>query len=203
MAFGTAILVRKVLALGLLLILPILLLLAACGGGDGEGGSGSGSNATATSAEETDGAEPTGEDGESSPTGASSGVNGGSGEIDACALLTDAEVEAVLGTPASGSPEADLGAIQGCRWEPGGLLLVTVSVFRGSKEEVEAYFEFSQANSDSVEGIGQKAHYNDITKSLEVLVDDETDVTVAVVNADIDEKQAAIDLAEMVINRLP
>jgi hypothetical protein len=103
----------------------------------------------------------------------------------------------------AGEVDEDVAPLAGCRWEPEGLLLVTVTVFDGNEAEVQAYYEFSEDGSDAVEGLGDKAHYSEVTKSLEVLVDDNTDITVQVVNAELDEKQAAIDLAEKVIDRLP
>ena len=190
---------RKALGLALPLILPALLVIAACGGDDESGGS----EATASRAEATDGTEPTGGDEEPSPTEDDSG-NGGGGEIDACSLLTDDEIEAVLGTPVTGAPDSDgVEQFSGCTWEGEGLAIVRVSVLSASKEEVTAYFEFAKNDSEAVDGLGDGAQWNDLTKSLEILVDDNTDVSITVAGSESDEKQTAIDLADKVLNRLP
>jgi hypothetical protein len=167
----------------------------------GEGEESFDSESSVTRAEETNGAQPI-EDEEPSPRDAGSGNSGRTGNIDPCSLLTDEEVEAVLGARVQGTPEEDY-PLATCRWEREGSLLVRVEAVSGDEDVIEGLFELGQQRFEKVEGIGDRAHYSDFIKTLYVMIGGNTLVTVEVINSEIDEKQAAIDLAEKAVNRLP
>lgn len=195
---------RLVLVLGLLAVAALLL--AACGGGDDDDNAGDDGGATATEADATDDAgDDGGDDGGDGST--DDGADNASGsDFDVCTLLTRDEVERVIG-PADEGLNQNFDPIFSCLWsaDAGGVDYVSVGVFAGSDEEVEAFFELTQ-DAEEVQGIGDRAQFSDTIGigTLEVLVDGyDVSVSVAMLERDRDEaRDITTGLAERVLGRL-
>ena len=123
--------------------------------------------------------------------------------VDACALLTAAEVEAVVGGPSSAEPEDFAPLFFGCSWSvPSGFLSVDV-ISHGDSDAARASFDFFLGEVTEVDGIGDAALYN-ILLDL-AFISDGYEVSINMVG-DFDDDTArahAQDLARLIIPRLP
>jgi hypothetical protein len=184
--------------------LPLFLatLLVACGGDDDDA-----NDADATSTSPANAAATSSDGG-----GAAGGAADDLEEIDVCALLTQAEVEAAIGqTAGPGAPEesfAEFGLGGGaCRFEADDITpVVTVSVLAWSNEEdADASFSFGEDQYPPVEGIGDRAYRSQPIDEISVLVGRyELSVGLYFVSEDDDEEfEMSRQLAELVISRLP
>jgi hypothetical protein len=202
------------------------LALTACGGGEGDGRDGPGSNTLtpvagsdapptgATNGAGTDSSTATG----SSPPASTGGSNAGDPEeIDVCGLITQDEVESVIGGPA-GPPmfhPVDSAVVFGsveigggdCRFEADDITpVVSITVLAWpDAETAETSFEFGLELDNEIDGLGDQAMstqpIGDVTVlsgPYEVLFD-----LFFVNEDDAIELQMARDLAEIVMPRLP
>lgn len=128
--------------------------------------------------------------------------------IDACALLTKDEVEAVIGMPVgSPQPEESPAPFFGCRYEEDGLTqIVSIGVLAWSDvEEAEASFEFGADQYPAIEGLGDRAYNSQPIDEVTVLAGRyELSVGLYFVSDD-DEAELAMarELAATALDRLP
>lgn len=189
-----------------------LLVLAACGGGERPAQQGSKPATSETKATQT---QPT--------TGAKvtkASQQGADGLIDACSLLTQAEVEAAVGRPVLAPRKEEAANLSTCSYGDPTLPLVagrplpvlTIGVFVGSDAQYYAgaaaqardSFETGRKNAASVQpvsGLGDDAYWDKIFHSLHVLKG-KYEVEVEI-KSDAGGLDAARGLAVKVLSRLP
>lgn len=122
-------------------------------------------------------------------------------ELDACALLTANEVALAIGVPVDEGEPFDAPPFYDCEWsgEGGG---VNLSVFGAERTEVESYFEIGHEGDERVDGAGEEAFWDDEREILEALSGNYS-VTVSSVGSATLTLEAAANLADIVISRLP
>ena len=121
--------------------------------------------------------------------------------VDACTLLTDEEVEAILGDSASAEPEVSP-PFYGCRWSTGALSSVTVDVISWASPEIaQSSFDFYLGDVTPVDGIGDGALYNELLDLAFII--DSYEVTIDVTGEAPAARDHARELAPKVISRLP
>lgn len=133
---------------------------------------------------------------------------GAGGAIDACALLTKDEVEAVIGMPVgSPQPEESPPPFSGCRYEEDGLTqIVSIGVVAWNDvDEAEASFEFGADQYAAVEGLGDRAYNSQPIDDVTVLAGRyELSVGLYFVSDDDEaELEMARELAATALDRLP
>ncbi|HUF53297.1 MAG TPA: hypothetical protein VMR52_05930 [Dehalococcoidia bacterium] len=159
----------------------------------------SGATATAATSPEDDGAdegdvEPNGSPDDSEgedenggePDPGDSDEGGGDGEpgapslgeggepVDACELLTDAQVESFLGASGTVAFEGDDAPIFSCNWQRDGGEGLGLSVASGPAADVaEVYFDFriDRPGVVPVPGVGDQAYWQELTGNLFILHD--------------------------------
>ncbi|MEX0683295.1 MAG: hypothetical protein WD904_08195 [Dehalococcoidia bacterium] len=193
---------RLVLVLGLLAVAALLL--AACGGGDDDDDAGDDGGATATETGATDDSGDDGGDASGDGSGDDGGDDSGS-DFDACTLLTQDEVERVIG-PADEGLNQNFDPIFSCLWsaDAGGMDYLSVGVFAGSDQELGAFFELTE-DGEEIQGLGEGAQFSESFGTLEVLVDGYyVTVNVSMFEREPDEvRDITTGLAERVLGRLP
>jgi hypothetical protein len=130
------------------------------------------------------------------------------GEIDVCALLTNEEVEAVIGMPVGAAqPEESEAPFFGCRYEEDGLSqVVSVGVIMwADAQEAEASFEFGADQYPAVEGVGERAYNSQPIDDISVLAGRyEVSIGLYFVSDDDEaELEMASELAVVIVGRLP
>ena len=187
-----------------ILVPGALLLLAACGGG-GSNGQKSGS----TTAPPTKAATSAVATGVSSPRAAAS-TQASTGEIDVCALVTKAEVEAAVGTTVLDPQPKHFPNYAYCDFNDpaaSGLRLVTASVVTGSSaSDARDAFDMSKRNASDpqpVAGLGEDAFWDETLGTLNVVKGTyEVSVDVAPID-NLDRLAAAKAVAAKVLGKLP
>ena len=123
--------------------------------------------------------------------------------VDACALLSAAEVEVVMGAPGSAESEDLAPLFFGCRWDfPSGYLSVDV-ISHGDPEAAQTSFNYFLGDLTEVDGIGDAALYNILIDLAFISDGYEVSIDMA---GDFDDDTArahAQDLAMLIIPRLP
>ena len=121
--------------------------------------------------------------------------------VDACTLLTDEEVEAILGDSASAEPEVSP-PFYGCRWSTGALSSVSVDVISWANPDIaQSSFDFYLGDVTPVDGIGDGALYNELVDLAFII--DSYEVTIDVTGEAPAARDHARELAPKVISRLP
>jgi hypothetical protein len=194
------------------LALSGLVLLAACGGNNEEStATPAGTRApTATQAPaETPSAAATESPAAEATQTATAAPQASGGEIDPCALLTKAEVEAAIDTSVT-EPEPEQSAnLVACNYnDPNTPIFHLVSVtvlIGGDAAEAKDLYDLAKGNAadaQTVSGIGDDAFWDSVLNGLEVLKG-KYDIRIDVSPDDLDELTAAKDLATKVVDRLP
>lgn len=202
----------------LMALLGALMLFAACGGGDDDDSSSDDGDSEPTATEAaSDGDGDDGDDGDAesdaTPTedagddeGDDEGDDGGSGGADeACALLTDVEVEFILGGAVTDPEPSDFDPFFSCLWQTEDFSLfrtLSVGVYRDNEDAVEAYYELT-TDAEEVVGLGDRAQWSsDFIMQVEVL-EGNCDLTISISGLDEEEaRNGAIGLAERALGRL-
>ena len=200
---------RSVLATIVCLLL-VLALVAACGGGDNDDATDANEPTATQEQDDTFGS------GDESLTEADeaddSGLDGGE-PVDACALLSADEVEAIVGSPVTLEPD-DLPPNYRCYYETEninedqgyGFEQVAVSVLAVGPEAAEVSYDLSSSiATEEIPGIGEKAQWlGSLVAELEFL---DGPYHVSLIISGFGEKQKqqaiAIDLATIIDDRLP
>jgi hypothetical protein len=131
-----------------------------------------------------------------------------SADIDACALVTQDEVESIVGM-AVGAPEPEDAPppFFGCRYEDDEILpVVTVGIIASeSTDDAVSLFEFGADQYPAVEGLGDRAYRSQPIDEITVLAGRyELSVGLYFVSEDDDaEFEMAREIAELVLSRLP
>jgi hypothetical protein len=146
-------------------------------------------------------------DADGSETTVASGSPAGD-EIDVCALVTEEEVEAIIGMAAGpAQPEESAPPFFGCRYEEEGLSqTVTIGLLAwNDADEAESSFDFGADQYPAVEGIGDRAYNSQPIDDLSVLAGRyELSVGLYFVSDDDEAELAmAIELAQLALDRLP
>ena len=123
--------------------------------------------------------------------------------VDACALLTDVEVQALLGAVVPGAPENVEPLFFGCRWDTD-LATVSIDVIsHGDAEAARASFDTFLGDNEKIEGVGDAALSNILTDIA--FISGAYEVTIYL-GADLDEAakaQSVREIALTIIPRLP
>lgn len=198
------------------LVLGVLLLVAGCSGGGGGGPTG-GQPAPATQAAQPPAqatqspAQPTQPPAQPTSTTAAGGADSSSGaQMDACKLLTKAEVESAagkpLGEPVSRVTEyAEPSYASSCSYSgPGFEAFVNATVFVGrdaaqAKELYQTHKSAPGITAASAAGVGEDAFWVDTSSTLTILKG-RYEVRVSVVNGGL---EAVKGLASKVLEKLP
>lgn len=180
-------------------ILALALLPSGCGGADDTTGTTAtiAADTTTTIATDTVATDTT-----AASTTALSQGNDSTLAVDVCSLLSSDEIDEVLG--AGGEPTASdvPPQIYGCRWEnSSGLIDLSVFSFPDA-ETAEASFGTYSATGD-VDGVGDKAVYNDITDLAVLSGSFVLTFDVATLADEETSRSQAKELALLVIPRLP
>jgi hypothetical protein len=203
--------VRALAALTLLAVSG-LLLLAACGGGSGESTPSPGG--TQAPAQLRTPAVTSVATGTPTPAGTPSAgqtqtpatAQPSAGELDPCALLTKAEVEAAIGTSVVGPTNEVVGPLASCYFnDPQTPVFhtVTVSVLTAEDSgQAREAFGLGREGSETVTGIGEDAYWDSVLNGLEVLKG-KYDVSVNVSPDGWDARAVAEELAAKAVDRLP
>jgi len=132
-----------------------------------------------------------------------------SGTIDACSLLTKAEVEAAIGTSVTGPEPEQSANLVACNFnDPNTPIfhLVSVSVLIGENaNDASDVYELAKSNAadaQTVGGIGNDAFWDSVLNGLEVLKG-KYDIRIDVSPDGGDQLAIAKDLAAKVVARLP
>jgi hypothetical protein len=196
------------------LALGVAALVIACGGDDDADDPATGASATATSIPATSsstGAETTGSTG---ATGSTAGQSGEAEELDVCTLVTQAEVEAILGQSVGAPNFTSMGAAGAaaglgggdCTFQATGITaVISIGVLAWSDED-DAESSFGLFGSDEeIEGIGDKAVNTQPVGDISVLQGRyELSVDLYFVNDDDDaDFEMARQIAELAVPRLP
>lgn len=181
-------------------MLSAALLLSACGGG---GNTSTGEKTqppagAATAATARTSPAPTAQP---SPAGA---------EIDPCALVTKAEIEAAVGTAVLDPKSERLANLASCSFhDPAAPIfsLASVTVFAAASEsDAREIFDLAKGNAadvQEVDGLGDDAYWDDILGTLQVL-EGTYEISVDVASGEgADQRRAAEDIAARALSRLP
>lgn len=173
-------------------------------GGDDSGDGDDGDDAGDDGDEPTDDAGTGDDDDGSGDDDGGSGDNGFTGEVNPCDLLTVDEVSAALGQPVGEGGLTDFDPFFECDWEGENFDSVNLSVYTDERDLVEQYFEVGNEESEQIDGIGEKAYYDDsIIPSLEILSGN-TDILISLVaDEDADARSILSELAAAAVERLP
>lgn len=141
-------------------------------------------------------------DGQTDDTDGTGETSRGS-DIDICALISAAEVEGVLGEPAT-SVDNSTGDLRDCAWEGNGdaLNVLSVSVYvHPDAATAEEQYGLTGGGIEGVDilGLGDEASYNE-TFGLQVL---SGRYDISVDNTGPDEKASDLAIAQLLIDRLP
>ncbi len=185
---------------GGLLVLGALVSLAGCGGGSSDD---TGEPTTAPQTKAATAATDV-------TPGSTARPPSSSGEIDVCALVTKAEVEAAVGTAVLEPKAEQVANLASCSFsDPGAPVfgLVSVSVLTGSRAgDAQEIFDMAKRNANepqAVSGLGQDAFWDDVLGTLNV-VQDQYEVSVDVASIDNGDRMAAAKtVAAKVLGRLP
>jgi len=190
--------IRKTVAA--VMVLGALALLAACGGGSG------GQKATSTTAPPAGAATTT----SAVTPGSTARPRASTGELDACALVTKAEVEAAIGTTVlDAKPETSAG-FAGCSFnDPSApaFTTVTVSVLTSASASVtRGIYDIGKQNANdpqSVPGLGDDAYWDATLGNLDIAAGTyELNVSIAPLD-NADRFAAAKAIAARALARLP
>lgn len=178
-------------------ILTMVLLLGGCGGGVDGADTTAPIGTVATDTQDTVATDTTAVN---ATTGASQS-NDSMPVVDACSLLTSDEVAEVLGEGGESSA-GDTPPFYSCQWENGtGLILLGVVSFADA-DTARASFDVYSATGD-VDGVGDRAVYNDITEVAALSGSFVVSFDVATFADEETARSQAKDLALLVIPRLP
>lgn len=185
---------RSVLLVSGVAALLLVLAAVACGGGDDSGAeSGTGGTPAVTVDTGERGGDQGGDAGDDSGQGRA-------GNQEACAILTSDDVSEALGTEVTGQSEEDFPPFYTCTYEAGAQA-VSLTYLREERQEVEAYFELGNEESDVIEGVGERAYWGSDRGELEVLQGDQY-IALAVTVDGLDALEVARGLAVKVLERL-
>jgi len=181
----------KRMAVFLTVVALAALVLAACGGDD-DYDSGGDTGPTATEVDDAGGGDDSGDD------------SGGNGDVvDACALLTEEEVGAVLGTSVPVGEPQNFDPFFGCSWITETFDSADISVTVG--DAGESLYEFNNDDAEEIDGLGDRAQYlTGLLGLLEVLKGDYY-LSVSVNSFEMEDddiRDASIELAEHAVARL-
>ncbi len=124
--------------------------------------------------------------------------------VDPCELLTVDEVAAVL-EGAIGEPAGNnVLPLLPCEYpREDGTAFVDLEVYTGSREDVENYFESGEGDWRDVEGLGEAAHWAELSGQIEVLQGNYAlTITVSAPGGG-SQLEAAKGLAQKALQRLP
>lgn len=172
---------------GTALALIVMMVSAACGGDD----------------DDDDGSDGSPDD--TAPTATEANGDGGSDDfatdVDPCGLVTDGEIEEATGASVDEELREDTEPLVNCLYRVGEGQ-VSVTYLTGPSNEIEAYFELANEESEVIDGVGEKAYWQEDPNALEVLSGDE--YLLVIVNVgDEDGLAAATELAQAALERLP
>jgi hypothetical protein len=187
----------------------VVALLAACGGGDDDDNPSTTAQptttgtATATNAGNDATATEEPDDEETATATPDDGGNGGDGELNACELLTNEEIEAVVGTGVADGEAIDADPLHNCRWADEGYFVDLSVIFTDPVQAADYYEGTGGETEEEIDGIGEKAKYT-IDAEIVIL---EGSYTVAMSVYSITFAESALepskDLASKVVDRLP
>jgi Protein of unknown function (DUF3558) len=149
---------------------------------------------------------PAGSSGPGSSNAASGGGNGDLSNVDACALLTPAEIQQVIGVAVGAGINQDSNVVRQCEWDTtdatsGASVGITVRTF--TNEDWQTVLAFP--NATAVPGMGEEAYRNSpITGDLSVKKDGyEIDMAVLfAANTQAQTDQFTDSLMNLVLTRL-
>jgi hypothetical protein len=198
------------LVLRLLLPVSLLLtlLLAGCSGGDDDDAANDTDNGAATTDSSNDGGDDSETPDDSDSGEDDDGNSGGDDEASdfhACSLFTGAELSEALGVQLSDGRDylAVAAGATNCTWEGDIVLFVEVLLEGG-----EAWYDaihvpgVGTGEAEEVEGVGDVALYDSFLNTLDV-VDGDRFISVQSIGGTRDNKEVAIQVAEMALERLP
>ncbi len=120
--------------------------------------------------------------------------------VDACALLTDVEVQALVGAIVPGAAENVEPLFFGCRWETD-LATVSIDVIsHGDAEAARASFDMFLGDNEKIEGVGDAALSNVLTDIA--FISGAYEVTIYL-GADLDEAAKAQRVREIALTIIP
>lgn len=210
----------KILALAFALVFALSF--AACGGGDDDDAS---NTAQPTARPSADGDDPTPEETEEDgddPTPEETDEGDDDDEetpfleeqeqgdlINACELISDDEVEDILGVPVSPGEATYLGQFSDCGWKDDENFTyeLSISVLQAGRDSAEVLYNLNLGSDyEDVDGFGDDAHWNPDSSFFEILVDD-YNLTISFFEFG-GENQAerleqAKEVAELALDRLP
>lgn len=128
--------------------------------------------------------------------------NGDSGEFNACSLITREEVMQALGEEVTEGVQENADPFFSCRFESEDFDSVSVSYVTGEREDIEEYFELGNEESETIEGLGERAYWDEDFNDLEVLTGVQY-LSVSISADGVDEFEVARSLAERALGRLP
>ena len=181
---------------GLVLALGAIVLLAACGGGSDEEKTQPAATKAATTPAATTGA--------SQPTTAPP-----SSALDACMLVTKAEIEVAVGTTVLDPKPEQLANLSTCSFNDPATPIFTiasVSVLTGARDgDAREIFDMAKKNGNDpqpVAGVGEDAFWDDTLSDLNV-VQGKYEITVDVPGDSADPLSVAKEIAGKVLAKLP
>jgi|FLYL01.1.fsa_nt_gi hypothetical protein len=190
----------------LIAVLAALLLFAACGGDDEDEAPDGGAatpEARETPPADDDEEEPPTEAPDADDNGDADGTPSGEG-VNVCELLPADEMSDILGEPVEAA-ESSVEPFFSCQYEGEEFAGALVTVYQaGSEDEAEAYVSIGRENSEDVEGLGDDAYWLGAPANSLAVREGSTVLEVAVYNLDeADEREAAVAIAETLLERLP
>ena len=182
-----------------LAMLSALLLLSACDGGG-----------TTSTREKTQPPTKTATTAATRTSPASTAQAPAGAEIDACALVTKAEVETAVGATVLDPKPERLANLASCSFNDSAAPVITavsVNVFvAASESDAREIFDLAKRNAadvQEVDGLGDDAYWDDILGTLQVL-QGTYEMSVDVASSEgADQKRAAEDIAAKALSRLP
>jgi len=190
---------KLIIAIGIVISLAAAASMAACGGG-----SGSKSPTSAPSGESTASASPTTAADAPTPPQASSG------DLDACALVSKADVEAAIGKTVLDPKAQQFPGLASCDFNdptsPVFRLAGVNVVTEASSSDAQSLFDFGKSNANDpqkVDGVGEDAYWDATLNTLDT-VQGKYEITIDVApDEGVDTLTAAKAIAAKVLANLP
>jgi hypothetical protein len=191
---------RLIVAVGAVASLAAAVSVAACGGGSGS----KSPTAAAPSGESTASASPTTAAGAPTPPQASSG------DLDACALVSKADVEAAIGKAVLDPKPQQFPGLASCDFNDpsaSAFRLAGVNVVtEASSSDAQSLFDFGKSNANDpqqVDGVGEDAYWDATLNTLDT-VQGKYEITIDVApDEGVDTLTAAKAIAAKVLANLP
>lgn len=120
--------------------------------------------------------------------------------VDVCALLTDVEVQALLGSIVPATPENVEPLFFGCRWETDQTTVTINLISHGDVEAARASFDMFLGDNEKIEGVGDAALSNIVTDIA--FISGTYEVTIFL-GADLDEATKAERVREIALTIIP